>query len=372
MAFVSFGIAVFLVNSALGADEPGKGEVRLPSGLNAKYEYHFDRNALRDSVRIGRELVVLTASSNLMLFDLKTQALVREWYGTRPITAIGRGRAGDLLVGFEDGDICQFDVSKFTVKALGKVAGTPRWIVSSPSPPALGNNVLAVFEPAENLVEGGVERTATVSWVSDFGSDRTYKLTERVTSAFLDRKRTLWLAGDRGEWGGWCSYVDLDRGSVRTVNAAPKREGPEGPPSLAGGLTVSWRRQPARSGYLVECRTWDRTRRLRVPRRSPQRGTEELYRHDNREQRKAAFAGEKIPPTDRPSLPITHVLEGPGDDLTVVSYSDEIYRVDRSFQEMDEDPASSKVRFGWGRPDAVGSYPSIRRVWRRWRHRGRS
>ena len=45
------------------------GKVHLPSGIMAEYEYHFNRNALKDSRRTGDALIALTASGDLLRFD---------------------------------------------------------------------------------------------------------------------------------------------------------------------------------------------------------------------------------------------------------------------------------------------------------------
>ena len=62
--------------AALRAEE-GSGaasaKVQLPSGVTARYEYHFNRNSLRDSRPVGDALVALSSSGNLLRFDLGTR-----------------------------------------------------------------------------------------------------------------------------------------------------------------------------------------------------------------------------------------------------------------------------------------------------------
>ncbi len=85
------------------------GDVRLASGLDAHYAYHYDRNALRDSRLAGDALIALTRSGNLLRFDAKTLTLTREWFGPVPATCLGRGENDAVLVGFEDGRVCRVD-----------------------------------------------------------------------------------------------------------------------------------------------------------------------------------------------------------------------------------------------------------------------
>jgi hypothetical protein len=57
---------------------PPSGEVRLGSGRVVNYTIHFDRNSLRDSLRVGDGLIALTSSGALLRFELPAVRLVRE------------------------------------------------------------------------------------------------------------------------------------------------------------------------------------------------------------------------------------------------------------------------------------------------------
>ena len=53
------------VPEGLRAEEPQKapaGEVRLANGRAVEYTIHYDRNSLRDSVRLGNNLIGVTTS----------------------------------------------------------------------------------------------------------------------------------------------------------------------------------------------------------------------------------------------------------------------------------------------------------------------
>jgi hypothetical protein len=62
------------------------------------------------------------------------------------------------------------------------------------------------------------------------------------------------------------------------------------------------------------------------------------------------------PDTNRPGMPITHVIEENG-GLFVLSYSD-VFRVDSSLTSWKR-AATLDIGNRWGRPDAVGAYPSV-------------
>src|SRR5438552_466736 len=77
------------LTAVLWADEPPRpptGEVRLDSGRVVDYTIHFDRNSLRDSLRLGDGLIALTSSGTLLRFDLPAVLLVRERIDTEEVT----------------------------------------------------------------------------------------------------------------------------------------------------------------------------------------------------------------------------------------------------------------------------------------------
>ena len=68
--FAVLGVSLF---STSRADEPGIGsprKIRLESGRVVEFAIPFDRNALRESVRVGNSLIALTASGALLRFRL--------------------------------------------------------------------------------------------------------------------------------------------------------------------------------------------------------------------------------------------------------------------------------------------------------------
>ena len=101
-----------------------------------------------------------------------------------------------------------------------------QWVgsVTSGAGQAARPRLVAVVEQKKPYrSDDGRTYEAPVSIVHDLGSGKTYpvnpsgKVFIRATAFLLDRKHRLWLGADRGEWGGWCSCVDLDAGQVHPV-----------------------------------------------------------------------------------------------------------------------------------------------------------
>ena len=93
MRAVSLAIAtvVFLVGtSSHGADAPRsiRGLLRLSDGHFGRYEYTFNHNAIRQSIVVGDELVALTDSGNLVVFDLVTLEIMLERFCPRAAACI--------------------------------------------------------------------------------------------------------------------------------------------------------------------------------------------------------------------------------------------------------------------------------------------
>ena len=88
-----FLVPLLLSTPALRADELTGTVVRLSSGRTARYETHFDRNALVDSRLSGDALIALTRSGHLLRFDRATRALTRERLNFPPAACLGGGGA---------------------------------------------------------------------------------------------------------------------------------------------------------------------------------------------------------------------------------------------------------------------------------------
>jgi hypothetical protein len=164
-----------------------------------------------------------------------------------------------------------------------------------------------------------------------------------IGAFFLDGKSRLWLGVDAGEWGGWCGSLDLSAkaGKIESLKDAPTNVYgfvglPDGQVWAYGGLM-----HLGHSSSFIS----------RVDRGK----SEELALF-------GSFGREKADePPKKPRYPITHVLADPkGDGLLVFSYRD-LFRVDAKLTNW-RYLGAIELRYRWGRPDAVGSYPALRSV----------
>src|SRR5437868_513441 len=95
-------LCIMSLTATLRGDEPPRpptGEVRLGSGRVVEYTIHFDRNSLRDSLRVGDGLIALTSSGTLLRFERPAVRLVRERIDTEEVTCLGRGEGAAVLAG---------------------------------------------------------------------------------------------------------------------------------------------------------------------------------------------------------------------------------------------------------------------------------
>jgi len=339
------------------------GDARLPSGWRAHYEYHFDRNAFLDSRRLGDDLLALARSGALLRFDAKTLKPLGEWFGPVAATCLGRGEGDAVLAGLADGRVCRVAPTTLALDEVARVAGGVRWVGWSPG------GLVVVAEPT--IVKewnDGVRRPTKYSVVHDLATGKAHPLTQvgrdpdsgeetrlerRATAFLLDGRRRFWLGADRGEWGGWCVRIDLGAGSIAEVEAPAPRPG-DGPPGWDGVYGFVERPDGqvwAHGGtmHMGFCRGF--VHRVDGPR------AERLYMYSVDDARKGHEDDEEIPEPERPCLPITHVLPDRDGTLTVLAY-DRIYRVAPGLEDWSRVRTAS-VRHRAGRPDAVGSYPSI-------------
>jgi hypothetical protein len=185
--------------------------------------------------------------------------------------------------------------------------------------------------------------------VHDLATGKTFALEEEATTFLLDRPGRVWLGADRGEWGGRVTRVDLVKGTVAAINPPPSRE---------PFLKAFWQ---GVYGFveLLDGQIW-------AFGGSSHMGFNygEITRADIAEPR-TLFAfdpprdPEKGPDPSLPRMPITHIVEENG-GLLVFSYSD-VFRVDKALKSWKK-VATLEIQYRWGRPDAVGSYPSVRAV----------
>jgi hypothetical protein len=359
--------------------------VPLAAGVTVHYAYHYDRNALTDILSDGDALLALTDSGNLLRFDRVNLGLTREWFGPSPAVCLGRGEGGAVLVGFADGRVGRVDPATLTVTEIARMPGKVQWVGMMPrvaGRPAKAR-VIAVVERTKWVKNDEGERVEVpFSVVHDSASGRSYAPDARSeipdglrASAFLlDRKNRLWLGADNGEWGGWCSSVDLEAGEIHSVPAAIDDRGrPSGWRGVVGFTELRDGQVWAFGGLThmgsTEGFIWRVDRGKAEALHGLNNGP--LIRRRMDEAEKAAGIAPRRTksdprpeppfPADRPFLPITHVIEDAGTGvLVVVSFSD-VYRTDARLARW-EKTHELRVRYRWGRADAVGAYPSVRSV----------
>ena len=139
-----------------------------------------------------------------------------------------------MLAGFEDGRVCRIDPATLAMTEVARLPGKPQWVgtIRLTGPRRRGRLPRETAARRRGRAdrsgrsEEGRERAeyeVPCSVVHDLGSGKTYPLDpgessdRRATAFLLDRKHRLWLGADNGEWGGWCSYVDLKAGKVHSV-----------------------------------------------------------------------------------------------------------------------------------------------------------
>ncbi|AGA27923.1 hypothetical protein [Singulisphaera acidiphila] len=341
-----------LSKASLLADElpkPPSGEARLGNFDIVDCTVHIDRNALQDSLRLGSNLIALTFSGALLRFELPTVHLVRERIDIEGVTCLGPGEGETVLAGLTDGHICRVEPATLDLTNLTQLPAQPRWIGWERAAGDRPAGLVVVTRPTKRVEGNGRHRDVPYSVVHALATGKTFALEREATTFLLDGMGRLWLGADNGEWGGRLARVDLARGTIAEIKPPPPRkpddkafwEGVYGLIELRDGQVWAFggtSHMGVDSGYLT-----------RVD--GPEPHT--LYRSE--------------PPHDqefgndprRPMMPITHVVEE-NDGLLVFSDND-VFRVDKKLKAWKK-LATLPIQGRWGRPDAVGSYPSVRTV----------
>jgi hypothetical protein len=319
-------------------DGPIVGEARVgpAPGLPVHYEYHYDRNALRDSRRAGAYFVTLTEAGNVLAFTADGLRAVRELVDPVPATSLGQDDGGAALIGYGDGRLVRLDPSTLVPAPVAKLPGAITWI-------GYRAGAVVLVRKSERAFE-----------VHDLARRRVHAIENRPSALLLDSRGRLWMGADHGEFGGWCRVLDLEGGAARRLtmptggrlpHGGEDWEGVYGFVELPGGEVWAYggtSHMGLREGYVV---------RVDVPRRL------------------ASFSGTRrgrdAPPNPtQPSGPITMIAADPASSgaakggVLVLSYSD-VYRADRELRRWRK-IHTLHIRYRWGRPDAVGSYPSVR------------
>jgi hypothetical protein len=346
---VLFGLSLTAV---LWADEPPRpptGEVRLGSGRVVDYTIHFDRNSLRDSLRLGNGLIALTSSGTLLRFELPEVRLVRERIDTEKVTCLGRGEGGAILAGLSDGRVCRVDPATLEFNDVTKLPAPPQWIGWGQAQGNRPAGLVVVTRPTKPANYNGRHYDLPYLVIHDLATGKTFEPGELATSFLLDGAGRLWLGVDKGEWGGRIIRVDLAKGIIATIKPPPSRE-----PDRQAFWEGIYGFIELRDGQVW---AFGGTSHMGV-------NHGYVTRIDGAEPRPLVTFepprdAEKKPNPEQPSLPITHIVEEK-DALLVFSYSD-VFRVDKSLKTWKK-VATLEIQYRWGRPDAMGAYPSVRAV----------
>lgn len=339
-----------VLTATLRADEPPKppaGEARVGAGRVVNYTVHFDRNSLRDSVRLGDGLVALTSAGTLLRFEFPAVRLVRERVEAVDVTCLGRGDGDSVLAGLSDGRICRVQPDTLELTDLAKVPAPPRWIGWGKAHAGRPAGLVVVTRPTKPVDHDGRHWDVPYSVVHDLATGKAFALEDEATTFLLDRASRVWLGADRGEWGGRVTRVDLIQGTTDVIKP---------PPSTQPNLRAFWH---GIYGFveLRDGQVWafGGSSHMGLNRAN-------ITRVDLAEPRALFFAfkppreADDEPEPGRPTFPITHVLEE-GGKLLVLSYSD-LFRTDQALGTW-EKVATLRITYRWGRRDAVGAYPSV-------------
>jgi hypothetical protein len=332
--------------SVAAVPRPGEGVTDLPSGARVRWRYDFDRNALTAMKVAGGAVVALTASGNLLRFDLATLKLTAERVGPGVVRSLGSGPDGAVLAGLAVGPlgrVVRVDPETLALTPLVEVDAPPVWVGAD------DRGVWAVVERLswrQERAHGGRDfrvRDATYEAV-DFASQSRVRLHSEGTTFLLDRKHRLWIGGNYGEFGSSISVVDFTSKVGSLVAPAGKFEGvygffERGDEVFAYGGSSH---MASSRGYVARCT-------------------------DARVTKVANFYWDTWshpePDRSRPFAPVTHLFAGgAGGELLALS-SGALFRVNPSFSQWTR-LRDVEVRDGSGRRAAVHSNPGVKVVLR--------
>jgi hypothetical protein len=339
---VTLSLAVAALGTACAtrpvARFPGAAPRAAAPGGPAPFAYHFDRNALAASIlTAGGDLLALTDTGNLLLFDGQTLALRGERVPRVPVACLGPAGDTGVTVGLEDGRIVEVELPSLAMKRAGAVDGTPVWLGRTPSGARLVAHGLVPEKPL-GWRAGGVQSLL----LEELGTGRTLRL-PFVGQAFLaGRDGRLWIGSDIGEWGGRLAVVDLKSWSVRELDTGGGRgartqgvygftETPDGHIWAYGGTM----HMGARGSFIMAVDAEPPARLLEL-----------------------GFGRTAGP--DRPGMPITHVVPVGEGRMLVFAY-DQVFETDAQLASWRRLP-KLMARYRSGRPDAIGNYPAVKSI----------
>jgi hypothetical protein len=205
------------------------------------FQYYFDHNALRQAVTVGSAIVALTASGNLIRFDLDTLAMTGEHVVVGRATALAVNSAGQLLVGTEDGHVDAVNPGSWAHSTIGSAEGSIVWL--APSGGRGARTVAVVRAPRrsewwpdhsdkQNKWWEEEERQAAHDAAVVFGPGDPRvillhgKERDVARAAYaVDPAGRLWMGTDYGEFGGSLRRIDLETGAQKVFKFADNVRG---------------------------------------------------------------------------------------------------------------------------------------------------
>ena len=310
---------------------------RAAPGAPARFAYHFDRNALAASVRTaGGDLLALTDTGNLLLFDDETLALRGERVPRSPVACLGPASAAGVVVGLDDGRIVEVEIPSLVMKRVGEVDGRPAWIGRAPSGALLVAHGLVPEKPL-GWHAGEVESLM----LEELGTGQTLRLPFVGGSFLVARDGRLWLGANLGEFGGRLAVVNLRGWSLREIDDSGA------PPRAAQQAIYGFTETP--DGHVwAHGGTWHLGGRGSFIMAVDQEPIAKLF--------DLPFTGRPTKP-DRPSMPVTHVVPVSDGSYLVFAF-DQVFETDARLATWRPLP-KFEARYKPGRLDTVAAYPRV-------------
>jgi hypothetical protein len=267
--------------------------------------------------------------------------------GLEEVTCLCSGEGDEVLAGLADGRVCRVDSATLELAEVAKLPAALRWVGRGRAAANHAAGLLAVTTATKTVTRDGRTFTQRYSEVHDLAASKTYPLKDQASTFLLDHAGRFWAGSDNGEWGGSVARIDLAGGSIEQLKPPPPRRPYPKIPAYWRGVY----------GFieLRDGQVWE------YGGTSHMGSTDgEIVRVDGPAPRilYAFDFGEDAGP-GQPRLPFTHILEEDS-GLLVFSYH-EIFRVARTLTAWKQ-AGTLKIRYRWGRPDAVGTYPSVRAI----------
>lgn len=318
--------------------EPPAVAARLASGRAVEMTLHRPVNTLEAAVRAGDAVLAATADGRLLRFDGPNLRPAGERDAAAAVACLGNGEGGTILAGLADGRVGRVDAETLEFARIATLPEAPSWIGWSP---AAGDG------------RGGVVAVAG-RMVHDLAASRAIDTGNVAAVCLVDRQGRLWIGADRGEWGGRVARVDLRAGTFIEIQPPP----PLRPADDDPGSKPFWR---GVYGFaeLPDGQVWAYGGTMHM-------GSIDSFiaRIDDLSAR-LVFTYSSFDSFDEPdaavpagpTMPVTHIISE-GDALFVLAYSG-VFHVDQGLTTWEE-AADLRVRYAWGRRDAVGAYPAVR------------